>query len=86
MSELERRLLGLVSLNDPSRGGPYGGTAAAACMEAMKEAAAEIARLRAENERLRWALSAVVPPNIVDAIAAGKDAPARIVMADPPPA
>lgn len=38
-NELIRRLRFLVSLNNPDRGGPYGGTAAAQCMEAMTQAA-----------------------------------------------
>ena len=46
MTDIVERLLHLVSLDDPERGGPYGGAAAQACMGAMREAASEIERLR----------------------------------------
>jgi hypothetical protein len=46
-TDLTKRLRFLVSLNDPAHGGPYGGTAATQCMEAMTAAANEIDRLRA---------------------------------------
>jgi hypothetical protein len=44
--DIVRRLRFLVSLDEPRHGGPYGGTAAAQCMEAMRDAADEIERLR----------------------------------------
>lgn len=43
-AELARKLRHLVSLNDPRNGGPYQGIAATACMEAMTEAAAALAK------------------------------------------
>jgi len=47
MSEdLEKRLRHLVSLNEPEKGGPYGGLAAELCMRAMREAADALAALR----------------------------------------
>lgn len=47
-SELVRRLRFLVSLNDPERGGPYGGSAAEQCMIAMADAADLIEALSAD--------------------------------------
>jgi hypothetical protein len=38
-TNLPQRLRNLVALNEPEHGGPYQGTAAFACVEAMKEAA-----------------------------------------------
>jgi hypothetical protein len=45
--DLVRRLRFLVSLNDPDRGGPYGGTAAEQCMRAMCDAADALEQLSA---------------------------------------
>lgn len=47
MTDITERLRALVALDLPDRGGPYGGIAARECMDAMREAAAEIERLRA---------------------------------------
>lgn len=49
MSSIEERLRHLVALNNPEHGGPYQGTAAAMCMEAMAEAADVIEQLRREG-------------------------------------
>jgi len=49
-NDLIQRLRHLVSLNEPRNGGPYQGTAALACVDAMREAAATIERLTAEKE------------------------------------
>jgi hypothetical protein len=53
MSELVKRLRHLVSLDESSNGGPYGGYAAQQCMEAMRDAAA---RIEALEQALRDAL------------------------------
>lgn len=46
MTDIVTRLRGLIALNYPGRGGPYRGTAATMCMEAMTDAADEIEKLR----------------------------------------
>jgi glutamate-1-semialdehyde aminotransferase len=56
MVEIVERLNHLVSLDHVARGGPYAGVAARECVQAMRDAAAEIERLKAEVERLREAL------------------------------
>jgi hypothetical protein len=60
-TDIVKRLRALVRLDKPEYGGPYGGTAARECMRAMTDAAAEIARLRADlsterHERTRDAV------------------------------
>jgi len=56
VAELVERLEHLVSLNDPDKGGPYGGYAAQNCVEAMSKAASALsaqaaALVAAEKER-----------------------------------
>ena len=58
------RLRFLVSLDNPEHGGPYGGTAARECMEAMTEAADEIVLLRSKVEDLQVARIVAENPGI----------------------
>ena len=52
MNELIDRLHHLVSLDEPDKGGPYGGYAASKCIEAMREAADLLLSQAQEIERL----------------------------------
>lgn len=64
--ELVEELRHLVSLNDPSRGGPYAGHAADRCMKAMTRAADLLSRIDGEGWRpkvkaLDWTEQAIPP-------------------------
>lgn len=60
------RLNHLVALDDPALGGPYGGVAARACMQAMRDAVSELERLLGHSTKLNglmWKLGQALGHN-----------------------
>ncbi len=64
MTTLTERLRFLVSLNEPEHGGPYQGSAAQACVEAMAQAADEIERLTQRLDAIHLAYIEAANPGI----------------------
>lgn len=65
--ELVKRLRFLVSLNDAARGGPYQGSAAAACVAAMSEAADALTAAYSRGRREALEEAAKVAEKLGDA-------------------